>query len=187
MDVVHHHAFAGSRSTSNRLGRVSTPRAVQSRTDRRMQSLPGRSSVKASSFQLPAIAGNRVFGDKHQIIDLRLTVDLLPLATNTVGDQILFRPPFPQMAHQQLLEPPTSAKMPGPRSAGRFCRGGWKRGEFSSNEEVRRGKWSTVLWVFAQERERPVVNASFQLAQGGPEFVETKQASFEHLPQCVLD
>ncbi|XP_003369547.1 conserved hypothetical protein [Trichinella spiralis] len=142
-------------------------------------------SLAGVRFQLPAIAGNRVFGDKHQIIDLRLTVDLLPLATNTVGDQILFRPPFPQMAHQQLLEPPTSAKMPGPRSAGRFCRGGWKRGEFSSNEEVRRGKWSTVLWVFAQERERPVVNASFQLAQGGPEFVETKQASFEHLPHGV--
>ncbi|KRY26926.1 hypothetical protein T01_4083 [Trichinella spiralis] len=67
------------------------------------------------------------------------------------------------MAHQQLLVPPTSAKMPAPRSAGRFSRGGWKRGQFSPNKEVRRGKWSTVLWVFAQECERP------------------------HLPQCVLD
>ncbi|KRX36609.1 hypothetical protein T05_13696 [Trichinella murrelli] len=44
MDVVHHHAFAGSSSTSNRLGRVNTPRAVRSRTDRTMPSLPGRSS-----------------------------------------------------------------------------------------------------------------------------------------------
>ncbi|KRY05717.1 hypothetical protein T12_2050, partial [Trichinella patagoniensis] len=127
-----------------------------------------------NNSQLPAIAGNRVFGNKHQIIDLRWTVDLLPLATNIEGDQILFRPPFPQVAHQQLLVPPTSAKMPGPCSAERFSRRGWKRGQFSHNEEVRR------------EREQPVVNASFQLAQGGPEFVETKQASSEHLPQCVL-
>ncbi|KRZ48182.1 hypothetical protein T02_1046 [Trichinella nativa] len=51
MDVVHHHAFAGSRSTSNRLGRVSTPRAVRSRIDRTMPSLPGRSSVITPSFQ----------------------------------------------------------------------------------------------------------------------------------------
>ncbi|KRY43941.1 hypothetical protein T03_13540 [Trichinella britovi] len=86
----------------------------------------------------------------------------------------------------QLLVPPTSAKMSAPRSAGRFSRRGWMRAQFSPNEEVRRGKWSTVLWVFAQERERPVVNVSFQLAQRGPEFVETKQASSEHLPQFVL-
>ncbi|KRX51858.1 hypothetical protein T09_13373 [Trichinella sp. T9] len=140
-----------------------------------------------NNSQLPAIAGNRIFGDKHQIIDLRWTVDLLPLATNIEGDQIHIRPPFPQVAHQQLLVPPTSAKMPGPHSAGRFSRNGWKRGQFSPYEEVRRSMWSTVLWVFAQERERPVVNARFQLAQGGPEFVETKQASSEHLPQCVPD
>ncbi|KRX11565.1 hypothetical protein T07_9352, partial [Trichinella nelsoni] len=42
MDVVHHHAFAGSRSTSNRLGRVSTPRAVRSRTDRTVLVVPRR-------------------------------------------------------------------------------------------------------------------------------------------------
>ncbi|KRY16829.1 hypothetical protein T12_16712 [Trichinella patagoniensis] len=109
-------------------------------------------------------------------------VDILPLATNIEGDQVLFRPPFPQLAHKQLLVPPTSSKMLGACSAGRFSRVGWKRGQFFPNQEVRRGEWSTVLWVFAQKRERPVVNASFQLAQGGPEFVETKQASSEYPP-----
>ncbi|KRX64614.1 hypothetical protein T09_5 [Trichinella sp. T9] len=83
MDSAHHELTVGSTRNSDLLGRVNTPRADCTPSDRMTPSLPDRVANEISRF--------------------RLLVHLCLLPSDREGDEIFVISPFPKLAHQQQV------------------------------------------------------------------------------------
>ncbi|KRZ88959.1 hypothetical protein T08_3912 [Trichinella sp. T8] len=98
MDSDHHELTVGSTRNSDLLGRVNTPRAVCTPSDRMTPSLLGR-------------VADPFFHMENEISRFRLLVHLCLLPSDREGDEISVISPFPKLAHQQQVVLPAFSQV----------------------------------------------------------------------------